>query len=345
MLTPAQLLDLNIHEWGTIEADFVHADLFLGNGFSIALDNRFTYTSIYDKFLTNLEPADRDKFAEFKQTFATTNFEFLLESLKNAYKINRILGLNTTEVTEIGIKLKNGLIKTIQEIHPEPDEEPWDDLGRISRVMDQFNNLYTLNYDTFLYNIIMLNKDRYSDGEIEHPFQDYYWGKQHVGWLEFMNYQNYDFYRHVYYLHGALFLFRNGGANFKIKKRGRNLIEAITQEVRTKQFPIFVAEGNDADKMKTINSDRYLRFCYDKLVAANNKIVIYGASLGDSDNHILTALKTRKPNLAATQRDLAISIYIGERTANDIRGDRLHFEAKFNGYLGDIKFFASHTLM
>ena len=69
-----------------------------------------------------------------------------------------------------------------------------------------------------------------------------------------------------------------------------------------------------------------------------------GGSIID-DNHILTALKTRKPNLAATQRDLAISIYIGERTANDIRGDRLHFEAKFNGYLGDIKFFASHTLM
>jgi hypothetical protein len=338
MLSPQELQNLNITSWENISQDFANSDLLLGNGFSIALDNRFAYGSIYDCFLENLEITNRNLFTQLRDEFQTTNFETLLHSLKASYRINRTLNLSTTEIQEAGNHLKNGLISTIQEIHPRSNQVNWERLSEISRKLDVFNDIYTCNYDAFLYHIIMLSLDRFRGGALNYPFQDYYWENVGHGWLKFMGFQNYEHYRHVYYMHGALFLFKFFGENYKIRRGVQELVDIITQQIENSNFPLFVAEGSGRDKMERINSDRYLRFCYDSLAKSSEPLVTYGISLGDSDSHILEAIKK-------TPRNLAIGIYTGTRSEIEIRGDRLQFETKFNGYPRRVSFFSAQSLM
>ena len=198
------LENLEIVPWTERAKDFANADLLLGNGFSLNLAEVFSYGSLFDRFLKNSD-ADDDKVL---RAFNTTNFEFILEDLGTASRVNSVMGLPFAPTDELGNRVREGLIKTIEQSHPRKASVNWPRLESIADDLAQFRDIFTLNYDALLYHIIMICKDRWDSGRKSNRYNDYFWKALDAEHLQFMDYQKIRPYQHVYYLHGALFLFK-----------------------------------------------------------------------------------------------------------------------------------------
>jgi hypothetical protein len=66
--------------------------LLIGNGFSINIWKDFNYSSLYDNQVNSLEIEGNRLFDELR----TTNFEYVLESIKKAININKIFNNEVT---------------------------------------------------------------------------------------------------------------------------------------------------------------------------------------------------------------------------------------------------------
>lgn len=60
----------------------------------------------------------------------------------------------------------------------------------------------------------------------------------------------------------------------------------IKEGLAEKQYPLFVAEGSPDSKLEQIQRSGYLWYCLDKLARIMGPLVVFGHSLGESDNHI-----------------------------------------------------------
>ena len=82
---------------------------------------------------------------------------------------------------------------------------------------------------------------------------------------------------------------------------------------------LYVAEGNSDDKYKAIQSNFYLDHCYDSLNNLTGYLTIYGQDLGNSDNHLIDAVKQSKvKKIAYGIYDVAHSGEIKERIIQSI---------------------------
>jgi len=336
-MTSEELQQLEIRTWTEIKPSYNGADLLLGNGFSINISNQLQYNSLFDKFL---EYCSTDMKRIFK-SFKTTNFELILEKLNNGIEVNKVFSItNTSKIEEAIENLKNGLIRAIENNHPRY-EDIYRKLIPISAQLDQFNDIFTLNYDVFLYHLIMTTLDRHRQGIIrdEGRYQDFFWGYKSLrDYLEFMGFQLHP-YKNVYYLHGALFLFDFDGNAFKLKRKpDKDLLDNIREQISIGNLPLFIAEGTHADKMKAIKKNRYLTFCYDALKENRNKMVVFGASFL-KDSHIIKAIE-------ATPRHLAIGIHVGSRPLTEIDSEKHKYLSIFTkcNRQYPIDFFNSSTL-
>lgn len=328
-MTAEELNDLGIRNWSDIRGNYDHPDLLLGNGFSIRQDNHFTYTSLFQIFLDHCPERLRPSFV----LFDTANFELILEYLSYTVRVNESLGIEVAPVQQLIDTLKNGLVDSIRRVHPTVGDINWNNLDAITADLDFFNDIFTTNYDLYLYHIIMRAKDRYAaekekgtaaDPNIR-PYNDYFWGRHNAppGYLEFVDYQVYLQYKHIYHLHGALFVFQHGQYNIKIKsKLGAELISVIAAEIQGGRFPVFVSEGTPEDKVNSIYRSAYLRFCLETLANAQRPILIYGHSLSEVDKHILDAI-IREP------RPVIYAIYINDRTEHSLMDEKYDIINKF----------------
>lgn len=325
---------LGIVEWSALEADFVGSDLLLGNGFSVSMWPDFNYSSLFDKFLATCGEADRHAF----EAFDTSNFEFILEDLSSADKVNRIFGIGGSEVPDAISKIRTGLITTIHDIHPTPYEIDWDRLHQIPQQLEPFGDIYTVNYDALIYHVILSALDRFNAGIGPNRYNDYFWNRVSNRYLQFMDFQDYEPYRHIYYLHGALFLFRGSQEDLKLRKNSASegLLELISNALNSGEVPLFVSEGTSEQKMRAISRSHYLRFCYDKLREKREKLVMYGISLSPAqDQHIIDAIKRKTEHIA-------IAVYPGDKSAEQLRDDLDDFASKFPSH--DLRFFDATTL-
>ena len=202
MPTERELAENNIINWNLIEHRYTNPDLLLGNGFSLQFSGNFSYTSLFEIFLQNCDDVHRKLFREFD----TTNFELIQKYLTYALKVNGILELSTTEINTAIEQLKNGLIQTIEQVHPRNQDINFNQLERIALQMSAFGNIFTTNYDLYLYHIIMKSMDLRLSQKGYVAYQDYFWGNQAPnGFKQFMSYQNYN-YKDIFYLHGSLFI-------------------------------------------------------------------------------------------------------------------------------------------
>src|SRR5690606_29977787 len=148
-------------------------------------------------------------------------------------KVNTILELPTELIQHAIEELKNGLIESIKEVHPRVEEIDWDRLNSITNQLESFGDIYSTNYDLYLYHIIMKSIDisRVKKGYV--AYQDYFWGNAEQGYKQFMPYQTYQ-YKHIYYLHGALCIFNHDIRDLKIKRdnASEELIEVISSEIQ-----------------------------------------------------------------------------------------------------------------
>ncbi|MBK9254612.1 MAG: DUF4917 family protein [Saprospiraceae bacterium] len=335
MIERKTLYDNQIYTWEEFKNKLDKPDLLLGNGFTMQFSGKFSYSSLFEIFLENCHEDFRPLF----KSFGTTNFELILRYLNNAVSINRILGQEITLIQSAIEQLRNGLITSIEQIHPRNADIDFERLSKVAMQIEKFGNIYTTNYDLYLYHILMLSNDisRTKDGYI--AYQDFFWGNQAPdGFKQFMDYQNYV-YKDIYYLHGSLFIYDDGGGEVKLLKNTTTdeLIESISREIRKNHFPIFVSEGDARDKLSSINRSRYLRFCLDSLAKNNSPIVIFGNALHEIDIHIIDAIKYN-------QRDIIYCLYIGDRSIESVLEEKHKFKGKFEYYRKHIEFIDSSTV-
>jgi hypothetical protein len=334
MLNEEELKKLGVLDWSSIATKFKEADLLLGNGFSLNFSDRFDYNSLFEEFLSNCSPENRHTFEHFK----TSNFEFILEKLSHAREVNQIFGIKTSKIEEAIEYLKDGLIKTIQTIHPRAGDIDKERLKGIAAQLDRFNDIFTLNYDLFLYHIIMILLDMHKAATNVRPYSDYFWDRYSTQFLKFVDHQDYPQYKLLYYLHGALFLFQESFDNiFKLRKADDSpeLVELIREVIQEGRIPLFVSEGKHEQKMETINRSYYLQFALEKLENAESSLVIFGTSLSDQDQHIVDAINQNK-------RELAVSIHVGTKSGEAVEEEKYRINKKFAKH--KVKFFNSETL-
>lgn len=335
MPTEKELAENNIINWNLIEHRYSNPDLLLGNGFSLQFSGNFSYTSLFEIFLENCDDVHSKLFRQFE----TTNFELIQKYLTYALKVNGILGLPTAEIASAIEQLKSGLIQTIEQVHPRNKDINFDQLESIALKMNAFGNIYTTNYDLYLYHIIMKSMDLRLTQKGYVPYQDYFWGNQAPdGFKQFMTYQNYK-YKHIFYLHGSLFIFRDNLMDIKLLRDNEEteLIELISDQIRNNKFPTFISEGSGFDKLNSIKNNNYLTFCLNELNKSNKPIIIFGNSLGEFDNHILKSIKNNP-------KDIIYCIYCNDRGMNEINAEKFNFLSKFNDYPNEIEFVNSRSL-
>lgn len=336
MVSEKQLKELGVLNWASLDKDFEEADLLLGNGFSLNITGHFAYESLFGEFLKLCTPSNRRIFRSFK----TRNFERIQEILIDAKRVNELFEIDTDNrrIDDAIEFLKNGLIESIRNNHPRSSQINQKQLQRLSIQLNNFGDIFTLNYDLFLYHIILKMKDKSDKENRDAPYSDYFWGEHDEQFKQFMDY-DYPNRKHIYYLHGALFLFKIPPDTLKLRRGDapRELIEMIGEAITKGTMPLFVSEGSYKEKLEAIERSNYLSFCYETLKQSNDKLVIFGSSLSSQDAHIADAINHKRNN-----RELAIAIHTSGKTKNKIEEEIKRFKKNFKRH--KIYFFDSETI-
>lgn len=327
------IADIKIYHWSEIQDTFKRADIFLGNGFSININPALNYHSLFERFLTYLGPDDQSIFKKFN----STNFEGIQNKLSDALEVNTILGHKNEEVESALRQLKTGLLSSIKDLHPNYSLIDPKTVINLSHGLDWFENVYTTNYDTFLYHIILTTIDRYRRDKTIGRFQDFF--RADGINLKFTE-ETLNGFRNIYYLHGALFLYKEHEMTIKIRRGSKTdeLLDLIRLRVRLGNLPIFVSEGRASLKEETISRNKYLSFCRNAFRDSKDRLVIYGFSFSDSDNHLISDLNWNK-------RKLAIGLHLSELNEGKILQKVRHIEKKlYRCSTREIRYFDSRTL-
>ena len=178
--------------------------------------------------------------------------------------------------------VREALIRAVRAVHPDVQFEiPKDQVENCSDFLSKFKKVFTLNYDLQLYLVILRAAvKKHTDGFGIGPEVDGFRTFSEAGFCS------------TYYLHGALHLFQDEAGN--TRKRvltGSTIIDDIAATIqRTRQLPLFVAEGTMIQKFKKINSVAYLRYCYKELKEIDREVFIFGHSVSNNDRHVYDAI-------------------------------------------------------
>lgn len=322
--SPDKLEEVGVFQWESISDSFEDADLFLGNGFSISLCSRLSYRSLFEKFTTTLKTDLKTIFTSFD----TTNFELIIQILNNAEKVNEILKQPYEKIEPLRKDLREGLIRTIQENHPTHAEIYYPQLTALSSELEMFRDIFTTNYDVFLYKTILQSIANHREVGKEDSYQDFFYNHMSPTELAFVNEKLYSDARSIYYLHGALFIYQTGDKTetYKLRRLEQiklEYIQLVRREIENNNFPIFVAEGDSKDKLRTINNNAYLNFCATKLQKATRNMVFYGFSFGESDRHIVDFINKSKVE------KISVALRVGTKDLAQIDKEASYFRNQF----------------
>ncbi|AEL27388.1 DUF4917 family protein [Cyclobacterium marinum] len=316
--------EVNIKQWDSIEKNFTNCPLLLGNGFSLNFSSRLLYQNLYEKYIENCPEDVKKLFKEFK----STNFEKILEHLESTERVCSALKIKQHRISKNKELIKQGLIDSINRIHLTPEDINIDQIKLVSNQINNFNQIFTTNYDLFLYYLILESK----------KFGDYFY-MPFIEDRRFKLFNPGDKYKenHVYYLHGSLLIFEKPVETIKIKRNENWLIKVITDEISKDNYPLFISEGTSEMKLKSIQSNNYLTYCFRELKENKNKnIVIYGQSLSDQDSHIVKEIDKNYDKIA-------ISIRVSEnKTINELKSEMNRIKSILSN--AEIVFYDSSSL-
>ena len=291
-----------IVQWNEIKQQYHQGSLLLGNGSSIAVNQCFNYSSLYEKaaelgYLSENVQAVFDK-------FDVNDFELVLRRLWQAKLVNEALELPRGEVEEAYEEVRNALIATVRATHVSYDDTR-EHLEPIYKFMKKFDFVISLNYDLIVY----------WAAQYGNRLMDCRWFKDCFNGDIFND--NWQMYREpfraakgatvYFYPHGNLVLRRHGFSSERKIQTGDayNLLEAILEKWEFDNLaPAFICEGLEENKREAISSCNYFeQVFYEVLPSLERSLVIYGWGFGDQDDHILKQIK--KSNV----RRVAVSIY------------------------------------
>ncbi len=269
-------------------------NLLLGNGFSIAFSELFRYDSILKE----------SSFNNSSMFYNTSDYEKVIEDLNFKRDIYQ------QAYAEYGIasmfenwsdKLKWDLVNTIIQIQLRVKPN-YRDMHNTFLFLSNFSNIFTLNYDLLLYWVVNYGVGLYRQNKHEYysivSNNKFYLrdGFYHYTW----NQDKYE--QNVFYLHGGLHLFFDKNDTYKLannKEQKHSIIKQTqNRHVRRKESPLVIIEGNSNDKLRRINDNAYLKYCYQKLNQIKGVVLIYGHSLDYNDEHIFKTINAN-PNINA----------------------------------------------
>ncbi|RUR08556.1 DUF4917 family protein [Legionella septentrionalis] len=327
-----------IIEWNQISEKYKDATLILGNGASIAFDEAFGYTTLYEvaykKNYINQDLSDL-----FKK-FETTNFELVLYRLWQAREVLNVLKANTDIIHGNYSLCRDALIKTVHDVHIKyrsDDDGFINNLERAAKFLLQFKTIFSLNYDLMLYWIIAIGN---REGTI---FKDCFWESLPQSNFHLFE-SNWSFLKNpqagqeksilIFYPHGNLTLARLKQEHLheidlKIVSPNQMHLDAIVSVWgQSKLEPVFISEGDYKEKKKRIYESNYLNNVYQRgFEEIEQSLVIYGWSIAEQDNHILQRiieiqderrkLKDKVPPIS----NIAVSIHQNGDEKNFIKHD------------------------
>ena len=302
-------------------------NLLLGNGFSIGIDHKFMYRTLYDAGvgLGSINLVEQQLF----DVFSTKDFEYLLRKLAQASTVNKILNIDHLTPAQKYTLIRNALVRAVHLVHPNFNTLNSDWVSECAGFMRTFDSILSLNYDLFPYWISGSSDFEgftdffWSSGLIFDPFDIDVWGKK----------------TKMYYPHGALFLFEDlEGDIGKIRlNEGQNVLDQISSHMENLNIPIFIAEETYQSKMRKIQQNPYLTFAYSRISQMNGGLVIYVTSLSSQDTHIINAIKK------SSVYRIAVGLHVNGKTAFDIEAEKMTIQQKFQGKNIKFHFFDTKT--
>ena len=303
-----------MYQWKDIKNHFSDCLLLVGNGASIAIDQRFSYNSLF-------EEAKKSGFfspevVQLFRNFNTQDFEYILRMLDHSYRVNEALGVDVQKTIQVYKNTREALIEIIRKIHITYNEA-WQHLHKIVQYLKQFETIISLNYDLTIYGALLFAHELDTLVQFKDCFRG---GEFDSEWERFR--EPIPPSRRsilVFYPHGNLVLATNlQGNTTKISRQANNenLIDQIFKKWKSRElYPLFVSEGESVHKENAIIRNVYLNTVYKSVLPkAGKSIVIYGWSMNDNDDHILRAL------LKSEVQRIAVSVYMKNNNWQDYCG-------------------------
>lgn len=285
---------LRVRKWDRL-SNAAWPTLLIGNGASINVWSDFGYSELLRQARLS-GPA-----AQLFGDLGTVNFESVLEGLWHAERVLAALGRGHKAVTSLYEEVRSELVATVGRVHVPWDRVDGATLTRFADVMHGHDLVFTLNYDLLTYWSLMENTANtaiadffWADGSTFDPAS----AKLFPGWTGLL------------YLHGGVHLWQDtatGQSGKWTSTASGNLLSGLHRRLsgEPSRQPLFVSEGTSAQKLRVIRRSDYLSFARQKLIDDLSDTVIFGASFGPQDTHIVDALRT------GGRRKIAISIRPG----------------------------------
>lgn len=261
--------------------------ILLGNGFSIACDPIFDYARLYDAAIkAGLSKRAQKVF----EKLGTNNFEGVMRLLEDAHWIAQtyhFIEKDTSAMLDDVQIIKQTLIEAVAESHLEnTGKVPDFKKDAALNFLKSYHNIFTTNYDLLVYWVGM-----HAGGNP--PWEDGFRSVKddpHTPCVVFS--ERIGSKKGLFYLHGALHLHISMGELRKHTwiRTGKPLTQLIREGLAAQQYPIFVTEGTAEGKLEQIQRIGYLWYCLDKLARIETPLVVFGHSLGQSDQHIANAI-------------------------------------------------------
>ena len=268
--------------------------LLLGNGFSRGCRNDlFAYDALFAKAKDRLNSRVTSAF----NALDTTDFEKVMRALRQAQLLVKAYSPSKKRLVRRlkrdANSLRNILAEVIASNHPERSNEIADYQFQSCRTfLNNFKNIYTLNYDLLLYWALM--KDDIDDLNLkcddgfrqsdEGPMEYVVWNMNDPGQ------------QNVFYMHGALHVFdaRDEVQKYTWSNTGIALIDQIREALETGLYPIYVSEGTSKSKMDRIMHSSYLARGFRSMSQIGGSLFIFGHSLQENDEHVLKCIQDSK---------------------------------------------------
>jgi len=143
--------------------------LLLGNGASIAVADSFGYSSLFAVAQDPVLPHPLSGLAlQLFHELGTTNFEYVLGSLKLAGRICAAVGVDATDFPRLYREIQQALFEAVAHVHVAWEDVVDTTLPRIRAELLRYRRVFSTNYDLLVYWAMLCEGD-------PADFRDFFW--------------------------------------------------------------------------------------------------------------------------------------------------------------------------
>lgn len=266
-----------------IERDEVTPSVLLANGFSRAWNTRiFNYQNLL--LAANFGERDQQIRALFARS-GTYDFETVMSQLVSAATVCEVYGFDADLLALLRSDqeaLKTALISAISHTHPHrPNDVRDEQYVAVRTFLSRFEQIFTVNYDLLMYwarnKGDLAPEDFDSDDGFRAPHR----------WSGYSTRQN------VHFLHGGLHIYDSGAYVKKhvFRDWGATIIDQVRENLEDGKFPLFVSEPSYEAKLRRIEHNPYLSYCFRQLKELSGSFIIFGHSMEPTDKHIFDQIR------------------------------------------------------